>query len=409
MEKLDNMRKTGENVLESLSIEGIYSLDRYQVGVLDQHFGRIADIEKAIDSNIQDAAAAELKKDHSGGPGAEATNRAIRLAIKGKEHRRAGLEADKRAREGEVAALMDQKMDEMFDFEKMLKTFSEDIRENGSQILKYIEQEDAPLINEIVEVDEQTTKDGKPIKKSKHLNDLEKETLGLDADILYQEDLNFQAFARHYTMKKGDFTDGVDYSETQMNTKEQQAVVYDQISAFSVDKDSDSCFKEGRWDTPWDGRADGDPLREMSLESAASRHNFWCDLGQHDHTGHDRVFGHHRGGMAKGGCGRDGFGDRGLGGRRARLFDIETVKMKMLRLRAMFEFQKGKMQAALFEEADKLFRQRSKALAARLREEAVALLRQFHKLRVETRAEREKVAVAHHFALNQENIINELR
>ena len=33
----------------------------------------------------------------------------------------------------------------------------------------------------------------------------------------------------------------------------------------------------------------------------------------------------------------------------------------------MFEFQQGKMQAALFEEADKLFRQRSKALAVRLR------------------------------------------
>ena len=43
----------------------------------------------------------------------------------------------------------------------------------------------------MVEIDKTKTSDGKLVKKSKHLNDLEKETLGLEADILYSEDLNF--------------------------------------------------------------------------------------------------------------------------------------------------------------------------------------------------------------------------
>ena len=55
--------------------------------------------------------------------------------------------------------------------------------------------------------------------------------------------------------------------------------------------------------------------------------------------------------------------------------DIDTVKIKMQKLRGMFEFQKSKMQGELFEESDKLFRQRSKALALSLREESVALLK----------------------------------
>ena len=294
--------------------------------MLTQHLGAIADIEKDVALNIRDAQAAELKKDSSGGPGAEATNRAIRLAIKGKEHKRASLEADKRAREGEVAALLDEKMEEMFDFEDIVKTFSKDIKASGGRILEYIEQEDAPIINEIVEIDKQQARDGKPIKRSKHLNDLEKETLGLDADILYQEDLNFQAFARHYTMKKGDFTDGVNYSETCANTKEQRAVVYDEISGISVDKDGDSDFREGRWDTATNRMKDGDPLEELSLESGASRHNFWCDLGPHDHTGHDKLFRAGKQGAFNDG---DGLGDGSLGRRRARVVDIETVKMKM--------------------------------------------------------------------------------
>ena len=104
--------------------------------------------------------------------------------------------------------------------------------------------------------------------KHKRLNDLEKETLGMEVDILLDENINFQVMARSKSLNKGNTIDGLRYDEEELNAKEHRAHVLEELSSISsIDKPT----KRKRRNK--DGANSQDS--SSSYNSNASRINFW--------------------------------------------------------------------------------------------------------------------------------------